>query len=171
MPNLRRSPASPFPPRGEQRGLPFIILAGASAVTVMLLFGGASQEVRPERDGFVTVPPATAWEKVQAAVGLGEPAPEPSADTPGRRLAEGLRLRPMHTQGRIGGYVIGGDSNADVLALTRLRRGDVLVAVDDGSLDADRIANLGDELSLLDAVEVTFIRAGATRKRTIDLRS
>ena len=61
--------------------------------------------------------------------------------------------------------------NAALLTKAGFRSGDVVMAMDERPLDPARIKGLGDELSLLDAVEVSFLRDGTMRKRVIDLRS
>ena len=155
---------------GEDRVWLLIILLIGSALVALLFVGPDGEEIRPERDGLVTVQQPSGWDKVRRAVGLGESLPAPRGDTPGRQIGEGLRLAPQTFNGEVIGYVIGADTDAALLAKAKFRPGDLLMTMDGRSLDQARIEALGDELSLLDAVEVTFMRDGATRKRVVNLR-
>jgi hypothetical protein len=172
MSNARRSvDAPPVPPQGTDRGSLAVVLLVVVIVVGLFVIGTGGQEVRPLAGSVVTIQQPSGWDKLQSAVGLDEPVPEPRGDTPGRRMADGLRLDPRTYEGDLVGYEVRLDTHPAALALTRLRPGDVILDMDGQPLDPDRIDALGDELSLLDAVDVTFLRDGATRKRVINLRS
>lgn len=162
-------PGRPASSEGQDRGLALAALLIASVLVTLLIVGIGRQEVPPDHDGLVTVQQPSAWEKLENAVGLGQPLRPPRGDTPGRRLGEGLRFVPRALEGEVG-YAITAETDAELLAKSRFRPGDVVMAMDGRPLDPARIDGLGDELSLLDAVEVSFLRDGAMRKRVIDLR-
>ena len=163
-----RAPGKRVPSEGHDRGLALVTLLIASALIIFLFVGIGDQEVRPERDSLVTVQQPSGLDKLRNAVGLEGSLPPPRGDTPGRRLGEGLRLAPRALEGEVG-YVITNETDAEVFAKARFRPGDVLMTMDGRPLDPARIDGLGDELSLLDAVEVSFLRDGQMRKRVIDL--
>jgi hypothetical protein len=162
--------SGPVPPKGVDRGSLLIALLVASVIMVFLFIGTGGPEIKPAGGSIVTVQQPSGWDKVKSTVGLGETAPEPRGETPGRNLAEGLRLSPQNRDGYAAGYVVGADTSAAIFALTRFRSGDVVMTMDGRPLNPTRLVALGDELSLLDAVDVTFERDGVMRKRTINLR-
>lgn len=163
--------ANPVPPQGVDRVPLLVAVLIASATIILLIARTGGQEIKPAAESIVIVQQPSGWDRLQRAVGLGEAQPEPRGDTPGRNLAEGLHLSPRTLDGDVVGYVVGEETNATALALTRFRSGDVVMTMDGRPLDPTRVEGLGDELSLLDAVDVTFIRDGVMRKRTINLRS
>ena len=142
------------------------LVAGLIVVALLLLVGISGERVTSGGDHVVTVQGlAPAARSEQPAVTDDVP---PRGDTPGRRLGERLVLAPRTVGGRAG-YAIGEDSDSAVLTDARLRVGDVLFEIDDRTLDSGRIAALGDELSVLDRVEITLERDGLTRSQVIDL--
>ena len=58
----------------------------------------------------------------------------------------------------------------EVLSRYGLRPGDVLVAIDNLPLDAGRMAGLGDELAVLDKVEIAYERNGVVEDRPVKFR-
>ena len=164
-------PGRTAPSEGQDRGLALAAFLIVSVLVTLLIVGiGGGQEVRPDRDSLVTVQQPSGWDKLRSAVGLGETLPPPRGDTPGRRLGEGLRLVPHALEGEVG-YVVTSETETALLTKAGFRPGDVVMEMDERPLDPARIKGLGDELSLLDAVEVSFLRDGTMRKRVIDLRS
>lgn len=161
--------AEPSPPKGWGQGLALAALLLASVLATLLIVGIGRREVRPDSDRLVTVQQPSALDGVGNAAGPSE-IPPPRGDTPGRRLGEGLRLVPRPLEGEVA-YVVTAETDAALLAISKFRPGDVVMTMDGRPLDPARIEALGDELSLLDQVEVTFLREGAMRKRVIDLSS
>ena len=144
------------------------LIVTCAVIALLLLFevgGGERSAVGGDRPVTVDDLPAATRSSTDLAVTGGI---QPRGDTPGRRLGERLVLTPATVEGRAG-YAIAPASDALVLAKARLRAGDVLFEIDDLALDPGRIGTLGDELSVLDRVEVTYQRDGLVRSQVIDL--
>jgi hypothetical protein len=136
---------------------------------VMLLTGITAEDIIGSRDRLITV------ESVAGSNSTNSSDPSvplaPRGDTPGRRLGERLVLTPHLVNGHLVGYAIAPATDAVLLEAVKLRAHDVLLDLDGRPLNPARIRTLGDELSLLDRVEVTFERDGQMRKRVIDFRA
>lgn len=154
--------------QSSEPGLGVVLLAlliGCALLTFVTL--GLDGELGSDDTPFVTA-------QQSGPVASNRPPPPgfvpPRGDTPGRRVGEGLALRPSSGSGSdFPGYLVTSDSDPAILAQTRLQVGDILTEIDGSPLDPERIKRLGDELSVVDRLEFTFERGGMSRNRTVDL--
>lgn len=98
------------------------------------------------------------------------PPPDPYRPDPaGPALLRELKLEPRRAAGGTTGYVVT-PADAELLAATPLREGDVLLEIDGQKLDPARIATLADELGEYDDVWVSFERDGRKQGVLLELR-
>jgi hypothetical protein len=98
------------------------------------------------------------------------PPPDPYRPDPaGAALLRELKLEPRRAAGGATGYVVT-PADAELLAATPLREGDVLLEIDGQKLDPARIATLADELGEYDDVWVSFERDGRKQGVLVELR-
>lgn len=163
-----RPAAGPTPAGEADRSVAAVALLVILVVVALLLVAGIAGDRRPAGgDQMITVDAVPAGNASATDVSPTGGVP-PRGDTLGRRLGERLVLAPRTVNGRAG-YAIAPASDAAVLARTQLRTGDILFEIDDRPLDPQRIRTLGDELSVLDRVEVHLERDGLVRSKVIDL--
>jgi hypothetical protein len=99
---------------------------------------------------------------------LPPPAPyEP--DPAGRAVLDALTLAPAPARSGGTGYVVT-KADAELLAHTPLREGDVLLELDGQKLDPARLERLGAELGGYDDVWVSFERDGKKLETLLELR-
>lgn len=162
---------APASARSAQGGSP-LRLAGLVLLAAVLLVAAlaalnavfGSSDVA-QRSDYVVLPTGQQAPPVQAQP--YEAASGYATATRGLEFADALDLRPVRVGVADTGHAITADSDMDLLADHKLRVGDVLLDIDGQKLDPARIAVLGDELGRLDAVEITMVRQGETRRRLL----
>ena len=98
------------------------------------------------------------------------PPPNPYRPDPaGPALLRELKLEPRRAASGATGYVVT-PADAELLAATPLREGDVLLEIDGQRLDPARIGTLADELGEYDDVWVSFEREGRKQGVLVELR-
>ena len=98
------------------------------------------------------------------------PPPQPYRPDPaGAAMLRELKLAPVRTPGGVTGYVVTA-ADADLLAATPLREGDVLLVLEGLELDPTRLTGLAEELGEYDDVWVSFERDGKKQETLLELR-
>ena len=98
------------------------------------------------------------------------PPPDPYRPDPaGKALLQELELAPAAAKSGGTGYVVT-KADAELLAHTPLREGDVLLELDGQKLDPARLERLADELGDYDDVWVSFERDGKKQEMLLELR-
>lgn len=98
------------------------------------------------------------------------PPPDPYRPDPaGKAMLEELTLAPARTASGATGYVVT-KADAELLAATPLREGDVILELDGQKLDPARLAKLGEELGEYDDIWVSFERDGKKIETLLELR-
>lgn len=98
------------------------------------------------------------------------PSPDPyKPDPAGKVLLQELELAPAAAKSGDTGYVVT-KADAELLAHTPLREGDVLLELDGQKLDPARLERLADELGDYDDVWVSFERDGKKQGMLLELR-
>ena len=163
-------PADPPPSRGRRAlwiAAPLLALVGAG----LLVVTGAEP---PDAAGPVPGDAATRPMSGGAVAGgdplAALPPPDPyQPDPAGAALLRELKLEPRRAANGAAGYVVTA-ADAELLAATPLREGDVLLEIDGQKLDPARIAALADELGGYDDVWVSFERDGRKQEMLLELR-
>lgn len=140
-----------------------IVTACVAAVVLMIALGGGPEFPQAATPVIAGASPRTA----DAAGGVGVTTADNSL---GQRLKRGLVLARAAPGGTPSGYAVSGQSDPALLAEARLRAGDLIVDYDGLPLIEASITAFGDELAASDALELTIIRGGQLRRRTIRLK-
>lgn len=167
----RIAPTADTPARRPSPGL--IILLALSIIGLgWLLVRTPDRDVgrEPMRPDSVPPVPVSAPAAGTARRPADLPPPEPyKPDPAGRAILDALKLAPARTASGAPGYVVT-KSDAELLAGTPLREGDVLLELDGQKLDPARLERLSDELGDYDDVWVSFERDGKKVGALLELR-
>lgn len=163
-------PADPPPVRARRAlwiAAPLVALAAAGLLVVT---GDDSSDAADSAAG------STATRLVTGASVTGDnplaalPPPDPYRPDPaGPALLRELKLEPRRAASGATGYVVT-PADAELLAATPLREGDLLLEIDGQKLDPARIVTLADELGEYDDVWVSFERDGRKQGVLVELR-
>lgn len=150
----------------EVGGLTLAAIVVACLVAVIFVIALGSGSKLPQ-----STVPVVAGASPRAAVEAGGVGAAASANSLGQRLKRGLVLDPATAGGPPSGYVVSDRSDPALLSEARLRAGDLVVDYDGLPLMEESMAAFGDELAASDSLELTIIRQGQLRRRTIRLKS
>lgn len=145
-----------------------LTLAGAALCAVLVgsfLTSGSGDDQSADR--YVLLPTASG---ATAEAPLASATPTGFGPTAGREFAAAIDFVPARGRWNRQGFAIGPRSDPASLAAYDLRPGDIVYDVDGDTLNRHRIAALGAELGMLDAVEITFERKGEVRNRLVVFR-
>lgn len=164
-----RVAAVPAPPR--RRAWLWLVapLVALAAIAWLVAAGGESPDLADR-----ALPKATRADAGAAAATRARisdlPPPRPyEPDPAGKALLQELTLAPTRARSGGTGYVVT-KADAELLAHTALREGDVLLELDGQKLDPARLERLADELGDYDDVWVRFERDGKKQEMLLELR-
>lgn len=171
MTDFRPQISVPSTSAGSRRGWPWLAGGAAVAATVILLVLGSPDESPDTAGPALTATRAASTPSAPAAARIASlPPPDPYRPDPaGKAVLEELTLAPARTASGATGYVVT-KADAELLAATPLREGDVILELDGQKLDPARLAKLGEELGDYDDLWVSFERDGKTIETLLELR-
>lgn len=168
---------------GPQRAYPIgeevatgVRLAEVHADHVVLDSGGRRSELRFTRPvsgmaprGTAAATPAAGPADATPAAASGTDITGPAVD-PAQLLAQ-MGLRPDEQDGRIAGYTVVPRGDAGVLRQAGLQAGDVLLSVNNETLDPERYLQLGELLAGASTITLTYRRDGQVRSATLQAQT
>ncbi len=146
-------------------GVALAAIAGACGLAVILVNALGNGSTPPQGTRLVVAGESAPLMEASGA-GLGTAA---SARSLGQRLGSGLVLEPA-TAGAPPGHVVSDRSDSALLSEARLRAGDLIVDFDGLPLEPAAIGAFNIEVAHADSLELTIIRQGQLRRRTIRLK-
>lgn len=164
-----RVAAVPAPPRRRSWVWFVVPLVGIGAVAWLLVTGDDSPD--PADPTMLKATRADAGAAAATRARISDlPPPKPyEPDPAGKALLQELTLAPTRARSGGTGYVVT-KADAELLAHSALREGDVLLELDGQKLDPKRLERLADELGDYDDVWVRFERDGQKQEMLLELR-